>query len=202
MITSSDASAPFTELRMYLTNGRTTSKEKSVNRVKRCELSELLLLNVSVCCLKAKELHPGTSEAAIDALCVSGLIQYPPSEGGPLSYLVRNGKDNCIKKFKSLHESVCSSSHQFKDVCDVDVCVTSTLFSEVSLNSDNREATIDNYRQLQSEGNYLTSSELVEVGPAHGVLNKEVFLSIIMFNIVLLLLLLVIIFLPLLYLCC
>ena len=77
MITSSDASAPFTELRTYITDheGQTTSNEKSIDRVNKCELSALLLLNVSVCCLKAKELYPATSEAAIDALCVSGL--YP-----------------------------------------------------------------------------------------------------------------------------
>ena len=198
MISCSDSSASFIELKTYITDGLSASKQRSARLIKG-EISDLLLLNMSVCCLKARESHPGTSEAAIDALCVSGLIQYPPSEGGPLNYLVRNGKESCIQKFKSL---IASSGYQFKGECAVDVNTAANLFSEVCANNG---STVDSFKsdycQFQSEGNYLTSSELVAVGPAHGMLNREVFLSVFMFNIVLLMFFVTVIFLPLIYLC-
>ena len=205
MITGSD-DASFHELKTYVTEGRSASKPKSIHHLTKDELSELLLLNLSICCLNAKESHPGTSEAAIDALCVSGLVQYPPSEGGPLSYLERNGKESCIQKFNSLRGSI-TPIHQFEGVCNADVSTSATLFNEVCIDKvsvGSTSCTRIDFHQLQSEGNYLTAGELAAIGPAHGMLNKEVFLSVFMFNIVLLMflfLIIFIVFLPLLYLC-
>ena len=37
-------------------------------------------------------------EYAIDILCVSGLVNFPPTEGGPLNYLARNGTESILQQ--------------------------------------------------------------------------------------------------------
>lgn len=98
MVNSYQDEGSFSPLRVYVI-GKTTVNQGEHVCFTNAELAQLFLLNLSFCCLKIKDECQNVSEAAIDALCVSGLIKYPPSEGGPLSYFVCNGKDSCLRRF-------------------------------------------------------------------------------------------------------
>lgn len=183
LVNSYDDDALLSPLRSYIFEESPVIQEKCILHFNKGELVELFLLNLSFCCLKAKEDYPNMSEAAIDALCVSGLIQFPPSEGGPLNYFVRNGKENCTIKFKKFITHFLAN--KFENVSKVGSKVDA-LYSEVC--SDTLGSV--GLSGIRSEGIYLTANELRAIGPACGILNKEVFLFLIGFNVLVLLIVL------------
>ena len=119
-------------------------------------------------------MHPSVPETAIDVLCVSGLVQFPPTEGGPCNYLARNGLDRIVRKLESLlanevlreeAERILSKLAQIKDEDD--------LFSDVSV-SGNEMAT--EFQERRSEVTLLSAADLRKIGPTRGLANMEVFL--------------------------
>ena len=182
LIGSYESDELFNPLRTYLfTNSMV--KKRHIHHLTKAELAELFLLNLSFCCLSIKTTQKNVSEAAIDALCVSSMIQYPPSEGGPLSYFVRNGCSGCTLKFKRLYTSINPSLlNQFETV----TAVETVLFDKVLCKNDTFVSPMIDFHKMQSEGIFLTASELRTIGPSRGIVNKEVFLFIFSFNIMLL----------------
>ncbi len=44
----------------------------------------------------------GLTADAIDFLCVSGVVHFPPTEGGPINYLKRNGRGQLVTQLRGL----------------------------------------------------------------------------------------------------
>ena len=123
--------------------------------------------------LEIRQLHPSVPETAVDVLCVSGLVQFPPTEGGPFNYLARNGLDRIVQKLQALIaipalreevERVLSKLARFNG---------ENFSSDVSI-SENEMLT--EFQERKSEVVILSAAELSKVGMTRGLDNMEVFL--------------------------
>ena len=60
------------------------------------KLSQLIVMNIVCTGGQLLRDHSHVSPDAIEFMAVSGLVHFPPSEGGPLSYWKRNGCDTLL----------------------------------------------------------------------------------------------------------
>ena len=73
------------------------------------QLSSLFLINLASAAAELLNCFPQLSPDAIDFICVSGLVHFPPTEGGPISYWKRNGSQfilntlQLLVKYSGLH---------------------------------------------------------------------------------------------------
>lgn len=84
---------------------------------------------------------------AIDFLSVSGLVHFPPTEGGPISFLKRNDRSvmiNSLRKMQCSNQMLKDHANRMADEIDRLIITGSSL-------------------------SLLTDNELVEIGPCHGV---------------------------------
>ena len=90
----------------------------------------------------------GLSADAVDFLCVSGVVHFPPTEGGPINYLMRNGRGQLVTRLRGLE---CSGNKRMEElVCGL---------------ADRLDGGVVNGCGL----GILSDEELATVGPTHGV---------------------------------
>ena len=134
-------------------------------------LPDLFLLNIVVSALLAKNVSQDVSEAAVDVLCVSGLVHFPPTEGGPLSYFARIGKTSVLEKLKALAKNPWLHSQAQWLIRKAESLLpqeTDKLFV--------KPQTEFKFSSQISELQVLSAAELAQTGPAKGAQNFEVFL--------------------------
>ncbi len=90
-----------TAVRAYL-NGTLKVRYRRGKAPPPTEITDLFMAGAVNAALLIKKLSPSVPEAAIDILAVSGLAHFPPTEGGPLSYITRVGADKVVLRLKEL----------------------------------------------------------------------------------------------------
>lgn len=83
---------------------------------------------------------------AIDFLSVSGLVHFPPTEGGPISFLKRNGCGSIITSLRQIQ------------------CLNRILKEHANMSADKLEKSAIKGRGLS----LLTDDELAKIGPSYG----------------------------------
>lgn len=163
-----------TALQHFVTHGKFIVKRKatwgSCSKILSM-LPDLFLLNIVVSALLAKNVSQDVSEAAVDVLCVSGLVHFPPTEGGPLSYFARIGKTSVLEKLQALAKNPWLHSQAQWLIRKAESLLpqeTDKLFV--------KPQTEFNFSSQISELQVLSAAELAQTGPAKGAQNFEVFL--------------------------
>ena len=134
-------------------------------------MTDLFLLNIVTSALLARKVGQNVSETAIDVLCVSGLVHFPPMEGGPLSYLARVGKTSIVGKLQALiknpqlHAEVQWLARKAESLLPAEA---NKLFIKPQTGTESSSQ--------RSELVVLSASELAQTGPTRGAQNLEVFL--------------------------
>ena len=168
-----------TTLTSYLSN-KLTVKYKRGKTPPTSKIADLFLYNAANSSLLVKKLCPEVPEGAIDALCVSGLLHFPPTEGGPLSYLARVG-NNPLEDLAA----ACESAPLQKEA---DLLLRSIQSSDGALfleSEDKDEEGVSEFRKRRSEFTVLSAADLRLVGPTRGVQDMEVFLYPVVFGVIL-----------------
>ena len=163
-----------TALQHFVTHGKFIVKRKatwgSCSKILSM-LPDLFLLNIVVSALLAKNVSQDVSEAAVDVLCVSGLVHFPPTEGGPLSYFARIGKTSVLEKLQALAKNPWLHSQAQWLIRKGESLLpqeTDKLFV--------KPQTEFKFSSQISELQVLSATELAQTGPAKGAQNFEVFL--------------------------
>lgn len=163
-----------TALQHFVTHGKFVVKRKatwgSCSKILSM-LPDLFLLNIVVSALLAKNVSQDVSEAAVDVLCVSGLVHFPPTEGGPLSYFARIGKTSVLEKLQALAKNQWLRSQA--------QWLTRKAESLLPQEKDKlfvKPQTEFKFSSQISELQVLSAAELAQTGPAKGAQNFEVFL--------------------------
>ena len=163
-----------TALQHFVTHGKFIVKRKatwgSCSKILSM-LPDLFLLNIVVSALLAKNVSQDVSEAAVDVLCVSGLVHFPPTEGGPLSYFARIGKTSVLEKLQALAKNPWLHSQAQWLIRKAESLLpqeTDKLFV--------KPQTEFKFSSQISELQVLSAAELAQTGPAKGAQNFEVFL--------------------------
>ena len=163
-----------TALQHFVTHGKFVVKRKatwgSCSKILSM-LPDLFLLNIVVSALLAKNVSQDVSEAAVDVLCVSGLVHFPPTEGGPLSYFARIGKTSVLEKLQALAKNPWLHSQAQWLIRKAESLLpqeTDKLFV--------KPQTEFKFSSQISELQVLSAAELAQTGPAKGAQNFEVFL--------------------------
>lgn len=163
-----------TALQHFVTHGKFVVKRKatwgSCSKILSM-LPDLFLLNIVVSALLAKNVSQDVSEAAVDVLCVSGLVHFPPTEGGPLSYFARIGKTSVLEKLKALAKNQWLRSQA--------QWLTRKAESLLPQEKDKlfvKPQTEFKFSSQISELQVLSATELAQTGQAKGAQNFEVFL--------------------------
>ena len=163
-----------TALQHFVTHGKFIVKRKatwgSCSKILSM-LPDLFLLNIVVSALLAKNVSQDVSEAAVDVLCVSGLVHFPPTEGGPLSYFARIGKTSVLEKLQALAKNPWLHSQAQWLIRKGESLLpqeTDKLFV--------KPQTEFKFSSQISELQVLSAAELAQTGPAKGAQNLEVFL--------------------------
>ena len=163
-----------TALQHFVTHGKFIVKHKatwgSCSKILSM-LPDLFLLNIVVSALLAKNVSQDVSEAAVDVLCVSGLVHFPPTEGGPLSYFARIGKTSVLEKLQALAKNPWLHSQAQWLIRKAESLLpqeTDKLFV--------KPQTEFKFSSQISELQVLSAAELAQTGPAKGAQNFEVFL--------------------------
>ena len=108
-------------------------------------------------------------------LCVSGLVHFPPTEGGPLNYLVRLGYISAKNKWSDLCGIVPAGIVRItKDNLD-DTVSDETLFNTLFVKSAGGSKMTE-FQKLREDSLLLTSTELLGVGQTGQVRTKEAFM--------------------------
>lgn len=163
-----------TALQHFVTHGKLIVKRKatwgSCSKILSM-LPDLFLLNIVVSALLAKNVSQDVSEAAVDVLCVSGLVHFPPTEGGPLSYFARIGKTSVLEKLQALAKNQWLRSQA--------QWLTRKAESLLPQEKDKlfvKPQTEFKFSSQISELQVLSAAELAQTGQAKGAQNFEVFL--------------------------
>ena len=163
-----------TALQHFVTHGKLIVKRKatwgSCSKILSM-LPDLFLLNIVVSALLAKNVSQDVSEAAVDVLCVSGLVHFPPTEGGPLSYFARIGKTSVLEKLQALAKNQWLRSQA--------QWLTRKAESLLPQEKDKlfvKPQTEFKFSSQISELQVLSATELAQTGQAKGAQNFEVFL--------------------------
>ena len=163
-----------TALQHFVTHGKFIVKRKatwgSCSKILSM-LPDLFLLNIVVSALLAKNVSQDVSEAAVDVLCVSGLVHFPPTEGGPLSYFARIGKTSVLEKLQALAKNQWLRSQA--------QWLTRKAESLLPQEKDKlfvKPQTEFKFSSQISELQVLSATELAQTGQAKGAQNFEVFL--------------------------
>ena len=149
------------------------------------QLAELFTLNLALSALHSCQAIPGLSEESADALSVSSLIQFPPVEGGPLSYAARISRTNLLSMYDK-YTKVVPFLVDLNGARDP----RSSLLSENNFNGlfnaervplkgpldEEEEGLAELFKRQRSEVTLLSQSELNRVGRSHGVQSGVVFL--------------------------
>ena len=117
------------------------------------DIVDLFIINLIMTTFELISSHPQLSADTIDFLCVSGLVQFPPTEGGPVNYLKRNG----LQTLRNNLTRICTSSvygNAFKEIAVLLIAKLNKL-----------EPSVVNECGLS----LLTDKELAIIGPTQGL---------------------------------
>ncbi len=165
-------------LKSYLT-GKLTVKYRRGKAPPGTEVADLFLAGAVHSALLVRKLSPDIPEAAIDILSISGLTQFPPSEGGPLTYVTRIGANRFERRLEELAyvPAIGNEAETLLRSCKVLSETKSKLFR--SKDDREEEARWREAAEIQGGSSdlvLLTAKELETVGPTRGLTNQEVLL--------------------------
>lgn len=164
------------------------SRRKHLNLHSK-QISDLFTLNLILSSLHTLKTSPGLSEAALDALCVSGLIHFSPSEGVPLNLAARMGRRNVLSMFEKylmivpFSADVCGSrkprsllsDENFGELFNCDPAPAND--SEVSAkNQSLNKSLVDIFASQKPQLALLNKRQLRMVGLTRGYRGREIFL--------------------------
>ena len=146
-------------------------------------LSNLFFLNNVLASLHAFNVTSGLSEASIDILSVTGLVQFPPTEGGPLNFAARLGRERLI----SMYELCIKAVPFLVDISGAknprNLLAEENLLHLYNLNpsiiklpSTSEQSLLEIFQLQRSELILMNQNELRQVRRSEGVTNKELFL--------------------------
>lgn len=144
------------------------------------QIADIFTINLVLSALHARNVTPGLSEAAIDTLCVAGLVNFPPTEAGPLNLAARLGQRSLLGMFDE-----CTKMVPFLvDVGGVHnsraALISTELFPDTGSESSDTEkageSLVDIFQGHRSDMILLSYKDLRKVGRAYGVQNKELVL--------------------------
>ncbi len=157
-------------LKSYIETRKLPSVRHRFTTPSQTDLTELFSMCLGLAALQVLQLTPGISEASIDVLAVSGVIGYPPSEGGPLNQLARYGQTAVKETWTRLAKFVPSETKEaFEKLLDKEPF--NTLFVSAELKSK-----LSPYQEMREETLLLTSSELSAIGRTGMVGKSYVFM--------------------------
>lgn len=117
------------------------------------DIIDLFIINLIMTTFELISSHPQLSADTIDFLCVSGLVQFPPTEGGPVNYLKRNG----LQTLQNNLTRICTSTVYGNAFNEIAVLLIAKL--------NKLEPSVVNECGLS----LLTDKELAVIGPAQGL---------------------------------
>lgn len=169
-------------LRKFIETSKIPPSERKRNlSLMRAKVADLFTLNLILSALYTRQVTSSVSEAAIDTLCVAGLVQFPPTEAGPLNFAARFGKKSTTSMFDEATKAVPflvdvggtkSLRKLFADV------VFQGLFDPELIHKEEQPegGLVNVFEKQKSNLVLLSGKELRRVGCTHGLKNKEVFL--------------------------
>jgi hypothetical protein len=168
-------------LAKFIDTNRIPLSERKRNLTLRKEkIADLFTLNLVLSAFYTRQVSSSVSEAAVDVLCVASLIQFPPTEAGPLNFAARLGKKNITNMFNECTNAVPflvdvggakGLRKSFSDTVFQGLFDPEPVFSEPS-----SEGLMEVFEKQKPELVLLSGKELREVGPTHGLKDSEVFL--------------------------
>ncbi len=162
----------FDQLKSYITTRKLPSvRYRSSPFPSQADLVELFNLFLGLVALQVRQSTPDISEAAIDVLAVSGLVSYPPSEGGPLNRLARCGLSDAKKRWSELSKFLPSETKE-----SYGELLEGEAFDTLFVKSKSSESELTEYERMKEETLLLTSSELKAVGRTGMVGRRDVFM--------------------------
>ena len=157
------------------------SEERKELKLTVKKIADLFTLNLVMSALHVRKVCSSLSEVAIDTLCVAGLIQFPPTEGGPLNFASRIGTASIRTMYNECTEAVPFLS-DISGAKDPSSLITDTnlqgLFQveHVHREPPPSEVLTDLFNGYRSELILLNQEELRRVGRTYGTRNKGLFL--------------------------
>ena len=151
------------------------------------KLADLFVFNALNAALIIKQSSPILPTSVIDFLCVSGPVQFPPVEGGPLNYLIRNGRERITERLEQLrYNSVLAEE---ADKLTIMLKQSEGSSSEELLGEGQPKDVSSEFSKKRSELCLFTAAELRAVGPCAGLRHKETLVQPLPFHLPTLLLL-------------
>lgn len=168
-------------LRKFIETRKSPPSERKRNLdLSREKIADLFTLNLILSALYTRQVSGSVSEAALDTLCVAGLIQFPPREAGPLNFATRAGQkgittmfNECTKAVPFLADVGASMGSQklISDATFQGLFVPEPIHKEQSA-----EGVTKVLEEQKSNLVLLSGQELRMVGHTHSLDNKEIFL--------------------------
>ena len=168
-------------LQKYLKTGQIPATERKKHlSLSDKQLADLFTLNLALTALHLRQTTPGLSEAALDTLSVTGLIRFPPTEGGPLSFAARIGQEALLR----IYDDCVGKVPFVADVCGarkprelISGRMYLDLFNTEDFSGDtNSDSVVDVLKGQRSGTVLLGRSDLRKVGVAKGLQSRELLL--------------------------
>ena len=145
------------------------------------QIANIFTINIVLTSLYASKQATGLSEAALDYLCISGLVGFPPTEAGPLNFITRLSKEN----MKSIFELSQTVMPHLSDISGTNIIKSSQLeqyvsdlFVQDTTSEDGGRPgkdLLEIFQAQRAELILLNQKELKVVGECRGVQNREIF---------------------------
>lgn len=169
-------------LRKFIETGTIPpSRRKRTLSLTTKQIADLFTMNLVLAALHAHRVTPGLSEAAIDTLCVASLVQFPPTEAGPLNFSARIGQKSILAMFNKYTKVVPFLADVSGSKTPYSLLIGSIfldLFSSgaVCKTESTESNLVAIFQHQRSELILLSQEELQKVGGARGVQSRELFL--------------------------
>lgn len=136
------------------------------------------MLHLGLTAMQIKRVNPDISEAAIDTLSVSGLVHFPPTEGGPLNYIVRRGKIETVKCFEEILAKIPNHHALFgiENIIAKSGITESGVEHLFSAHPVDNHTAISEFQKQRNETVLLDNQELRSIGITRGLQNQEIYL--------------------------
>lgn len=156
-----------------------------MGRINSSEVVQLFIANIISAALALKKTNSNVPEVALDVLCVSGLVHFPATEGGPLNYLTRIGVENLTRRLTACGPHIKEETQRILLSIQMNDS-KEKLFAAQEVEDDGSEFT-----KNASDLNVLFDHELKQIGATKGLQNLEVILYPLPYLVLLLLMLVI-----------